>query len=135
MFKIIFLNDRFPRRDDGTGRRHAVRCGVAVFFSPWRRRRRRRRIHISIQVGDGDRNCGAPVTGSHDETGNGWRGRPLVRRLLSSVTEEHRVGEHYDQAEHGQHVDGHLAADRTPVAVLHGCWMFACRYRKQIFVS
>lgn len=53
-------------------------------------------------------------------------GRPPVRRLLSSVAEQHRIGEHYDQAEQDQHVNGHLAADRAPVAVLHGCRMFTC---------
>lgn len=52
---------------------------------------------------------------------------PAVLGVLSSVSEQHRIGQHYDQAEQGQHVDGHLAADRTPVPVLHGRRVFACR--------
>lgn len=63
----------------------------------------------------------------------GGRGKefgPLVRRLLCSVAEQHRVGQHYDQTEQGQHVDGHLAADRAPIAVLHGRRMFTCQYAK-----
>lgn len=101
-------------------------CGLlqvcpSVFL---RRRREKKMLHESGTC----KYRGTGCTG-----GRGKRSGPLVRRLLCSVAEQHRIGQHYDQAEQGQHVDGHLAADRTPVAVLHGRRMFTCGHTKSYY--
>lgn len=111
-----------------------------MYLSETRRWRRRDKKYVpfvadvtmetrSSSSSDDDRDDGGVVR-DEDNTGR------CVRRLFASVAEQYRIGQHYDQAEQGQHVDGHLAADRTPVSVLHGRRMFTCGHEcKTIFIN